>query len=655
MNKFSILIIFLTTALFSQDSLWIEQVVPFDTGMINGISDLSLDTSWAVGVNDKNGTAAIIKTTNGGEEWILQNSGIFGVLKSIAMVNADLGFTAGINSNNGHAAILKTINGGDNWENLPLPITSGSLNDIKFNSETNGISVGSGPKGILILYTIDGTNWNESQAPEINAILENVYFSDELTAFAVGTDWLTKTPYLLRTTDGGASWEELVHPEINGSFMDIKFITPEVGFVVGSINDDFLILQTRDGGDNWSIVEIETENTFVRTKSNKQIRNAQNQKCINYRGMGRKGLTIVAGDKVSEAEYAFFVYLFEYLDELYRLFMGFYLIDVEDNTAIETSEQRLPSLTNPGIKYQGRSISSMGTNKKVFGSKDGIPKMYGELINILSRIDITPQNSEITIGQVHQFKAKGYNSQGKLMEFTPTWTATGGSITQSGKYTAGDTPGDYTVTASAQGISQTVSVKVKEGPLNYIALSPKNKDLLVGESYKLTAAGFDRKGNQVVLDLIWMGTGGFISPGDEEMINYRADSSFAVYTAQEAGEHIVVCIDSLTGISDTAHVHVTLTYIESMDQIPAGFELFQNYPNPFQNTTCIKFNLPKDCNVKLIITDIQGQQIAELLNRDMIAGYHSVEFNMSKLESGIYFYKLEANHFSGIRKMVLIR
>jgi hypothetical protein len=88
---------------------------------------------------------------------------------------------------------------------------------------------------------------------------------------------------------------------------------------------------------------------------------------------------------------------------------------------------------------------------------------------------------------------------------------------------------------------------------------------------------------------------------------------------------------------------------------PEQFELDQNFPNPFNPTTSISFNLPMDSDVKLNVFNVLGEEVAELLNENITAGYHSINFNASELNSGIYFYKLETNNFTQIRKMMLVK
>lgn len=85
------------------------------------------------------------------------------------------------------------------------------------------------------------------------------------------------------------------------------------------------------------------------------------------------------------------------------------------------------------------------------------------------------------------------------------------------------------------------------------------------------------------------------------------------------------------------------------------FELKQNYPNPFNPSTNISFNLPKNSFVSLKVFDIMGREVAKLVSQSMNAGNYSVEFDGSKLSSGVYFYKLESDNFSEVKKMSLIK
>jgi len=89
--------------------------------------------------------------------------------------------------------------------------------------------------------------------------------------------------------------------------------------------------------------------------------------------------------------------------------------------------------------------------------------------------------------------------------------------------------------------------------------------------------------------------------------------------------------------------------------IPLQFELCYNYPNPFNPVTTIQYTLPVDQFVKLSVYNIKGEVVSELVNGNVKAGIHRVNFDGKDLVSGQYFYRIETPGFSKIRKMLLIK
>jgi len=88
---------------------------------------------------------------------------------------------------------------------------------------------------------------------------------------------------------------------------------------------------------------------------------------------------------------------------------------------------------------------------------------------------------------------------------------------------------------------------------------------------------------------------------------------------------------------------------------PHEFALAQNYPNPFNPTTQINYSLAERADVRLVVYDILGRQVATLVNDLQSAGLHTVNFDMSSFASGTYIYRLEAGDFVSVRKMMLIK
>jgi len=94
---------------------------------------------------------------------------------------------------------------------------------------------------------------------------------------------------------------------------------------------------------------------------------------------------------------------------------------------------------------------------------------------------------------------------------------------------------------------------------------------------------------------------------------------------------------------------------ETLENLVDNFQLFQNYPNPFNPTTKISWHSPIGSWQTLKIYDLLGNEIATLVNEEKPVGSYEVEFNASNLPSGVYFYRLQADSFKQIKKMILIK
>lgn len=118
------------------------------------------------------------------------------------------------------------------------------------------------------------------------------------------------------------------------------------------------------------------------------------------------------------------------------------------------------------------------------------------------------------------------------------------------------------------------------------------------------------------------------------------------------------------GAGDTGYVYAagiqlnnqTLVGTEQVNNIvPDKYELSQNYPNPFNPVTGIQYQIMRSGIIKLKVFDILGKEVAVLVNEFKQAGSYNINFDGSKLASGVYFYKLEAETFTDTKKMLLVK
>jgi hypothetical protein len=148
------------------------------------------------------------------------------------------------------------------------------------------------------------------------------------------------------------------------------------------------------------------------------------------------------------------------------------------------------------------------------------------------------------------------------------------------------------------------------------------------------------------------------STGDYEVIGFLPGFGTTTeprsYSFTDAGlqsEHYIyrlkqIDLDGSFEYSDEIQVEVT---------IPDAFALEQNYPNPFNPSTKINFSLAVDSKVSLKVFDVLGQEVATLINSNLLAGSHNVDFSAANINSGVYFYRLQAGSFVETKKMVLMK
>ena len=119
-------------------------------------------------------------------------------------------------------------------------------------------------------------------------------------------------------------------------------------------------------------------------------------------------------------------------------------------------------------------------------------------------------------------------------------------------------------------------------------------------------------------------------------------------TSTNLDSRLIGCI--LDGI-----VYGTLTDVKVDKHIVSNFTLSQNFPNPFNPTTTIRYSIPEKSNVRINIYDIVGREVSMLLNEEKAPGQYEVNFDAGNLSSGIYFYSITAGTFNKIRKMLLLK
>jgi len=146
-------------------------------------------------------------------------------------------------------------------------------------------------------------------------------------------------------------------------------------------------------------------------------------------------------------------------------------------------------------------------------------------------------------------------------------------------------------------------------------------------------------------DTLW--TKIFLGDGGQPVSGYCVDETFDngyIVTGQFGTTYLVKLLEEPINVEDNQYGSTNFDYM-----------LFENYPNPFNPSTVIRYQLPVSSDVTLKIFDILGNEIATLVNEEKKAGNYSLEFDASSLSSGIYFYQIRAGEFIQTKKMILLR
>jgi len=181
--------------------------------------------------------------------------------------------------------------------------------------------------------------------------------------------------------------------------------------------------------------------------------------------------------------------------------------------------------------------------------------------------------------------------------------------------------------------SLTIGFQPESITLNWKA--PKNEDPAFYSVYRATASG-----SYQTAPLAKVSTPVFVDAIDANQHYY----------------YVVTATDAAGNESErSAEVATALTGLKNTTVMPLAYELAQNFPNPFNPATQIKFAVKEAGHVSLKVFDTTGRQVAELINQEMAAGFHAIEWNAAEMSSGIYFYQLTTANFSQVKKMTLMK
>jgi PKD repeat protein len=146
-------------------------------------------------------------------------------------------------------------------------------------------------------------------------------------------------------------------------------------------------------------------------------------------------------------------------------------------------------------------------------------------------------------------------------------------------------------------------------------------------------------------------------PSEEHGLVYRLRDRVtgAEYNLGSEGELNLTITETGEGAINRFTVAISAEGFINEPELPTSIALKQNYPNPFNPTTVIEYQLPQSAQVRLQVYDMSGRQVAELVNEQISAGTHTINFDASNLSSGVYMYRLQAGATMLTRKLTVVK
>ncbi len=579
----------------------------------------------------------LYKTTDGGITWtnIINDNPL--ALTSIFFKDTNTGFAAGLNGN-----LLKTTDGGNSWANIPLD-TKNDLNQGYFVDANIGFLIGSG--GVILKTTDGGNSWSKLTNGS-EALLYSSNFLNYNFGFAVGGEGT-----ILKTTDGGISWaEKNVNLVSNPGILGIHIFDLNNAVAVGSYGFTHL---TSDGGETWSSYSGVNGNDL----GSLYFVNDTLGFAAGYWGTIVK--TTNAGvnwTQLNSGTTSILFFDIDFIDENTGFVCG------SNGTVLKTTDggsnwSSLNSGTTTWLRgmdfIDNNNGLIVGDNASIYKTSNG-----GQTWDLVTSTQF---------GSIY-FRVKYVNPQYAIiisdagnilvsLDGGNTWEAED-SKTNNSLYGLTIVDSTSFIAVGDKGtILKSINWSIPVELISFNAATNSNSVLLNwSTATELNNSGFyiERKkvfSQQSLVENEEWNTISFISGNGTTTDNH-------IYSFQDKNLSSGKYQYRLKQIDfDGSYEYSKI--IEAEIGTPDKFVLDQNYPNPFNPSTKINFSIP-DVGTGLALSvlkvyDILGNEVATLVDEEKPAGVYEVEFNASKLSSGIYFYKLQAGQFIGTKKLLLLK
>ena len=617
---------------------------------LNGVFFLDEQTGWLCGFNTLINHSEVYKTTDGGQTWILNYIGIDNdIFLKIQFIDHNTGWIGGY-------VLYRTFNGGQTWEVIN---TNAQSSDFYFKDPMNGVLVGGyapSPFGRTWQTTNSGLNYSFSFT-YIDTFLTALSIPNSSVGFATG--WKGK---ILKTTNYGISWSRCM-TNINIDLYGVSFINGNSGVSVGKLGT---IIRTTNSGINWNQANsggfasfedclfrdintgwISSRSGVIKTTNGGVSWNAiwDSSSSVTTRYCFINNSTGWIVHEEQAGIYSFKIYKtsdsgqsWTYLSKIEPGYpVGIQIMSIKfvnENTGFMVGYMRYPI-------PQGETFDGIYF-KTINGGLNWVQILYNQ-IDVLYDIQFIDNLTGFMIGTnnaILKTTNTGTNWEYKYSIYS--------SINYK-KLSFVNANTGWILGVTNQGISKIC--KTTNSGANFEDQLPE------GNPGVNSIFFFDENSG-------WAAAiGGKLYATSNGGANW-----YYQHTPVSSDLYSVYFVTPLTGwiTGKNSSILKTLGGITTsgisfhQNSSVVKFHLSQNYPNPFNPQTKIKFDVPANVkgqtsNVKLVIYDLLGREIATLVNEELRPGTYEADWDASNFSSDVYFYKIISGDFAKKKKMVLMK